>query len=272
MPVALPKIHILPASRPFTWLAQGWRDLWHCGLPSLLQGVLLSLFGQALLALAHDRFWLLVGAFSGLLVGAPILAVGFYALSQALEKQFQPSFRTVLRTWLSWRHHGDGKRGKDWRLVRFGLLLALAGTGWMLTSAALITLHTPEPVLRPVDFLRYVVLSRKHYVFELWLTMGGLMFAPIFASCFIAVPLMMERRVRILHAVVISWDAVLQNPGVAALWAALILLLMLVGLSTALLGLMVIVPWLGHASWHAYRDLIDASAWPERTAPLSGKS
>jgi uncharacterized membrane protein len=46
-----------------------------------------------------------------------------------------------------------------------------------------------------------------------------------------------------------------------------LMLLTLIGLATAMMGLIVIVPWLGHASWHAYRDLVDASALPERMPP-----
>jgi uncharacterized membrane protein len=72
--------------------------------------------------------------------------------------------------------------------------------------------------------------------------------------------------------VITSWETVLRDPLPMALWAALIMGLTLLGLLTALLGLIVVMPLLGHASWHAYRDLVDASAWPERTAtPEQGR-
>ena len=64
-----------------------------------------------------------------------------------------------------------------------------------------------------------------------------------------------------------SWQAVLTNPVPLALWAALIMVLTLLGLGTLLLGLVVVLPLLGHASWHAYRDLVDASPLPERLPP-----
>jgi len=149
--------------------------------------------------------------------------------------------------------------------VRFGLLLGLAGTGWVLTSAAFITLLSPVPIQQPLDFLRHVVLARDNWLFELWLALGGLLVAPIFASSAIALPLLLDRRVSVLQAVITSWETVLRNPLPLALWAALIMGLTLLGLLTALLGLIVVMPVLGHASWHAYRELVDASAWPERT-------
>jgi uncharacterized membrane protein len=252
---------------PLRWLAQGWRDSLRCGAVSYAHGLALTLFGQLLLIVAHHQFWLLAGAFSGLLVVGPVLATGLYALSRAVERGEPASWRLVLQTWLSWRRHGRSPDGKDWRLVRFGLLLGLAGTGWVLTSAALITLLSPQPIAQPLDFLRHVVLARDNWLFEVWLALGGLMVAPIFASSAIALPLLLDRRVSVLQAVVTSWEVVLRNAGALALWAALIMGLTLLGLLTALLGLIVVMPLLGHASWHAYRDLVDASAWPERTAP-----
>ena len=94
--------------------------------------------------------------------------------------------------------------------------------------------------------------------------MGGVLAAPIFASSVVAMPLLLDRRASVLQAVLTSWRVVLANPGPMAVWAALIMLLVLVGFATAMLGLIVVVPVLGHASWHAYRSLVDASALPER--------
>ena len=58
-----------------------------------------------------------------------------------------------------------------------------------------------------------------------------------------------------MDAVKASWRAVASHPGAMVVWAVLIVLLVCLGMVTALLGLIVIVPWIAHASWHAYRDL-----------------
>ncbi len=252
---------------PLGWLALGWRDLWRCGSCSLVHGLLMAVFGLLLLWLAGDRFWLLAGAFSGFLVVAPVLATSLYALSRALERGEPAGWRTIRKTWTRWQYSRYAVHGGYWSLVRFGLLLSLAGTGWVLTSAALITMLAPQPVHTPMDFLRHVVLAPGGYLFELWLTMGALMAAPLFASSVVSMPLLLDRRVDVLQAVLTSWQTVLQNPGALALWAALIMGLTLLGMATALLGLIVILPWLGHASWHAYRALVDASDLPERLPP-----
>ena len=267
----LPAVRQVPVSAPFQWLALGWRDLWRCGPCSLMHGVALAAFGALLLWLARDHFWLLAGAFSGFLVVAPVLATSLYALSRAMERGEPANWRTIRKTWTRWQYSRPAVHGGYWSLVRFGLLLSLAGTGWVLTSAALITAMAPEPVNTPMDFVRHVVLSHRGYLFELWLTMGALMAAPLFASSVVSMPLLLDRRVDVLQAVLTSWQTVLTNPGAMALWAALIMGLTLLGMATCLIGLIVILPWLGHASWHAYRALVDASTLPERLPPEGGR-
>ena len=263
----LPAVRQVGWTAPFEWLALGWRDLWRLGAPSLLHGLALASFGALLMLLARDRFWLLAGAFSGFLVVAPVLATSLYALSRALERGEPADFQTIAKTWTRWQYSRFAVHGGYWSLVRFGLLLSLAGTGWVLTSAALITALAPAPVHTPMDFLRHVVLAQRGYLFELWLTMGALMAAPLFASSVVSMPLLLDRRVDVLQAVLTSWQAVLANPGALALWAALIMGMTLLGMATALLGLVIVVPWLGHASWHAYRALVDVSTLPPRLPP-----
>ncbi len=240
--------------RPLAWLALGWRDLRRCPGPALLHGAALALFGATLLWMARDEFWLLAGAFSGFLLVAPVLATGLYAISRALTRGEAAGLRTAANAW----------RPRDGRLVAFGLLLALAGTGWVLTSASLITRFADGPVDNPAAFLRVVVLREDSLLFECWLALGGVLAAPIFASSVVALPLLLDRRVGVLAAVLTSWRAVMANPAPLALWAALIMLLTFAGMATAMLGLVLVVPLLAHASWHAYRELVDASGLPEQ--------
>jgi uncharacterized membrane protein len=194
------------------------------------------------------------------LVIAPVLATSLYALSRALERERKANFSVVLKTWTNWQGSHFSKWGNDyWCMVQFGTLLAIAATGWVLTSAALITLFAPAPILTPLDFIHHVVLARDGVLFELWLALGGLLAAPMFASSVISMPLLLDRRITLWGAVFTSWQAVLANPVLMAVWGALIMLLTLLGLATLMLGLIVIIPVLGHASWHAYRDLVDCS-------------
>ena len=266
-PPPLPAVRTITLIRPVVWLGLAWHDMRRAGWISFAHGLVLALGGAAIVAIAHNRFWLLAGALSGFLVIAPVLATSLYALSRALERKEQANLTVVLKTWLNWQGSHISKWGNDyWCMVQFGTLLALAATGWVLTSAAFITLLAPAPIATPMYFVRYIILPPDNWLFELWLALGGAMAAPIFASSVVAMPLLLDRRVTLMQAVLTSWQTVLTNPVPMALWAALIMGFTVLGLASFMLGLIPIIPLLGHASWHAYRDVVDASTLPEREA------
>ncbi len=269
-PIPLPQVRTVGLMQPMTWLVLAWRDMARSGWISFAHGLAITAFGGAILAVAHHRFWLLAGALSGFLVVAPVLATSLYALSRALEQRQEANLGVVLKTWLNLQNSHLNKWGNDyWCMVQFGALLALAATGWVITSAAFITLLAPVPVETPMDFMRHVVLANNGWLFELWLALGSLLAAPIFASSVIAMPLLLDRRASLRVAVLTSWQVVVANPLPMAFWAALILGFTLLGLGSLLLGLIFVMPMLGHASWHAYRDLVDASSLPLRDAAVA---
>jgi uncharacterized membrane protein len=275
-PSPLPAVRTIGPMQPLVWLVLAWKDMARSGWISFAHGLVLALGGAAIVYVAQHRFWLLAGALSGFLVIAPVLATSLYALSRAMEHGEKADYTVVLKTWLNWQNSHFNKWGNDyWCMVQFGALLALAATGWVLTSAALITLLSPVPINTPLDFVRHVVLARNGYLFELWLALGGIMAAPMFASSVVAMPLLLDRRVTLMQAVLVSWQTVLVNPGPMAFWAALIMLFTLLGLGSLLIGLVAVIPMLGHASWHAYRALVDTSSLDVRdSAPaplLTGK-
>jgi uncharacterized membrane protein len=218
-----------------------------CPLPGLLHGLAAALFGGTLIALARNHFWLLAGAFSGFLIVAPLIATGLYELSRGMSQGRQVGLADALAVW----------KPKDSRLVRFGLLLGLAGTGWVLTSAAMITVFAAQPVNSPADFLKVVVLQDQGHLFEAWVVLGSVLAAPMFASSVVAIPMLLDRPHGVLTAVATSVGAALMNPLPMALWASTLLLMSLIGMATFMVGLVVVVPWLAHASWHAYTDLVE---------------
>jgi uncharacterized membrane protein len=242
----------VPLTQPLIWLARGASDLARCPLPGLAHGLAATVFAAVMLGIAHDHFWLLSGAFTGFLIVAPIVATALYRISRSLQHGQRTTLVQAASVW--WP--------KDERLVVFGVLLACAGTGWVLTSAALITGHATAPVERPADFLRHVVLNEETLLFEFWLLLGGVMAAPVFASSVISIPMLLDRPVSVMTAVFTSWRVVMHNPGPLALWAGLLLSLSALGMLAALLGLILVVPLLAHASWHAYRDLVDTEGLP----------
>jgi uncharacterized membrane protein len=242
---------------PWRWLALGARDLARAPWPGLSHGLALALFGALVFSLLHRHFWLLAGAFSGFMLVAPILATGLYAVSRALERGESASAAHTMRVAIAaWWPRGAQAR----RLMRFGLGLALAGTGWVLTSAAFVTGFAPAPIDTPADFIQRVVLAETGWLFEAWVVLGGVLAAPVFASSVVAIPVLLERDVRVRDAVLASWRVVLAHPLPMALWAFLVMALTALGMATLLAGLIPIVPLLAHASWHCYRDCMPHQA------------
>ena len=267
-PPPLAPVHTISWSQPLVWLSRALRDIANAPLMSMAHGLVLILIGAAILTVGHNRFWLMTGALSGFLVVGPLVATSLYSISRAIERGETANWNLIRTTWTQWQSCHDTGRGGYWCMVKFGALLALAATGWVLISASLITVMSPVQVETLQDFMTHVVLAKDGQLFMQWMALGSFLAAPIFASSVVAMPLMLDRRVTVRQAVLTSWSVVLANPVPMALWAALIVLLTLLGLGSYLLGLLVVMPLLGHASWHAYRDLVDASAFASRDEPI----
>ncbi len=178
---------------------------------------------------------------------APLLATGLYDISRRLERGDEASLMDAFRIWTC----------GDKRLIHFGLLLAASCAGWLICSAALIQWMLPASVHTPADFLRLVVLQPEFGLFEVWVVMGALLAAPMFASTLVTIPLLMDHpTLTIQQAVHTSWRVVAMNPFAMACWAGILCVFTALGVGSAFLGLLGVVPMLGHASWHAYRDLV----------------
>jgi uncharacterized membrane protein len=250
----LAPVRVVPLGRPFEWLALGAKDFVRAFGPSLLHGVIVALAGLAILTVGLRVWYVLPGAVSGFVLVAPILATGLYELSRRLLRGERP---LLLHAFEAWRR---GTRPLVW----MGLGLAIAGTAWVLVSSVLVALFVKAPITGLEDFLRHVVLSEGSNLFWLWIALGGLGASFVFAATAVSVPLMLDRDIDTLSAVLTSVRAVGENPVAMALWAAIIMVLTVLAMATLMLGFAFVVPIVGHATWHAYRDLVDADGLPAR--------
>jgi uncharacterized membrane protein len=251
----VPPVRQVALTRPLHWLALGWRDLTRAPMPSLLHGMLVSVGGWIILGVTLKFWYLLPGAFSGFLLIGPILATGLYELSRQLEAGRRPGMREVIAAW---------RRGTR-PLVWLGLLLTLAGTAWVLVSAVLFALFVSAPITGLDSVIRHIVLSEGSMLFPVWITLGGLGAALVFAATVVSAPMLLDRDVDMVTALTTSIRAVGENPLTMVFWSVLIMLLTGAALLTLLLGFVLAIPWIGHATWHAYRDVVDARGLPPRT-------
>ena len=253
-PSPQPSVLVVPVLRPLAWLADGWRDLRYAPGVSLLHGFLVTVGGWVIAALALAWLPLLPGAFSGFVLVAPILATGLYEMSRCRERGRPGDMVCALDAW---------RRGTR-PLVWLGLGLALAGTAWVLVSAVLVALFVTAPITGAEAFLRHVVLSEGSNLFPVWVLMGGLGASLVFAATVVSAPLLLDRDTDLLTAVWTSVRVVGANPLAMAFWAALIMVATALSMATAMLGFVISIPVIGHATWHAYRETVDARALPAR--------
>lgn len=234
----------LDAGAPLRWLRAGWRDFLRAPGLSLMFGAMVLLVSVAVSALAWSlgRFALLAALLSGFVFVAPLIAVGLYCVSRELEAGRRPELRDsfVLARRVA------GQAGV-FALVQLVVLMLWSRAGMMVN--AFVPIEDGQ-LATLVEFL--LIGSAAGSVFAIF----------TFATAAFSLPMIADRDVDMVTAGVSSVNAVLRNKGVMLLWAALIALLTAVGFLTAYLGLVVVMPWLAYSAWHAYRETLDATAWP----------
>lgn len=250
---ALP-VHRAPLARPWAWLRLGWRDFTRTPWAGMFHGLLVAIGGIAIVVVADGHWALLSGALSGFLLVGPILATGLYELSRLLARGQQPTFADAIAAW---------RRGTR-PLVWLGVWLGVAGTLWVAFSGVMFTLFVRVPITGVESFLRYAVAGQGELLFLLWLLLGGVGAALVFAATAVSPPLLLGRVIGVRAAILTSVRAVGENPVTMALWALIIMIACALSMATLMLGFVVAIPVLGHATWHAYRELVDTSSVPLR--------
>ena len=232
---------------PLGWLARGCQDLWRQPAASLFYGVAIAVAGAVILGVTARLPYLFAAAITGFLLVAPMLAGGLYELSRRYLAGGQA---TLVDSMWAWRRNPSA-------LVGFALLSILAGTAWQVASVVIVALFYKGPALAPMAMMIEVLVNPQHYLlFFVYMCVGGLLAALVFAVSVVSMPMLVDRRCDLLTALVTSVNPVAENPLPLALWATILMLLTGLGFATLLLGMIVILPWLGHASFHAYKDLV----------------
>lgn len=244
----LPAIRSIDRSRPLLWLRMGWEDLRSNPVPSLAYGMLVAIAGYLILAYASNMPHLFTAAVSGFFLIGPIMAAGLYVIAEQREQGHAIGFTASLK---ALRGHGE-------QLMFYGLFLALGLVAWERLSAILFALFSDPTIGNATHFFRDIFLSGAHLGFLTAYTLFGAVIAmTVFAVSVVAIPMLMHRQTDIATAMMTSLRAVAVNLPAMALWAALIVAGVLIGFATMLIGMVVVLPILGYASWHAYRDMVE---------------
>ena len=236
----------LPASAAFDWLAAGWGDFKIQCASSLAYGFAIFLISLlvvgSLMLLSYD--YILFPALAGFVVVGPALAIGLYEKSRRLAEGEEVTLANMLLV----RSRSGGQ------VLFTGVLLALLMLLWTRAAVLLYALFFGVTEFPGIPQLAGMLFGSFYgwIMLIVGTAIGGLFAAFAFAISVFAVPMLLDQRTDALTAMGKSMALVWNNLPVMLVWGALVLALFLVSLATGLLGMILVFPLLGHATWHAY--------------------
>lgn len=247
-----PTIRDIKATSPLTWLARAWDDVRACPVPSLFYGFCYAGMGLLITFVFEHAYQYTAGLTSGFLLLGPLLAMGLYEISRRRELGETCALVPTLTVW----------RRNISNLAIYTVVVGVIFLVWARASLIVFALFYTNELPNLSGFLAQIV-ALENLEFLLVYFCVGLLFATIvFAVSVVAIPLMLDRNQDAITAMLASVGALAKNPATMMAWAFAIVVMSLLGFLTFHIGLVIAMPIIGHASWHAYRDLV---------APLPGK-
>jgi uncharacterized membrane protein len=247
-------IHIIstevPVSRSLHWLKQGWMDMARAPGASLFYRVATTLFIGLSLMAAKDLPFLMMAIGTSFVMIAPFLATGLYDIAYRLERGEPPS---LLHSLSSWRDN----------VGNFGLYVASLGviiSAWSIITPLMAALFKSQSLLivdPDAGFISFLMTDAGINFMIAFALIGAVVAAFVFAISVVSIPLLIDKhKLDAVNAMIISYQVTMENKGAMAVWALIIGSLVTLGIATLGVLMVVIMPLLSYASWHAYRDLI----------------
>lgn len=247
---AQPRIRQVAVDRAWSWLGAGWRDLWVAPFYSLAFGAAAVVAGWLVIALLlwRDLPYLVLPISAGFFFVGPFMAVGLYEISRRLENGLLVDSES---TFLAWRRNPD-------QIALMGTVLLLLHLAWMRAAQLLFALFVWRTVPSWDQFLDLAWYSARSLPFlAIGVAVGAALAALAFAIGAFSMPYLLDRRdANLFEAIATSVAAVRLNLRPMLLWAGLIVVLVALAMVPGLLGLVIVLPVVAHASWHAYRDIV----------------
>ncbi|MEJ1159973.1 DUF2189 domain-containing protein [Prosthecomicrobium sp. N25] len=248
-PITLPVI--------FEALGEGLRDFQAAPLYGLFFGAIYAA-GGLFIVLAATRLgmgYLPYPTAAGFALLGPFVAVGLYEVSRRREHGIPLRWRPILQVVLDQRHRELG-----W--MAFVTLFVFVV--WMYQIRLLLALFLGFQSFATFrEFLGVVLGTPEGLLFlAIGHVIGAVLSLVLFSLTVVSFPLLLDRDVDFITAMITSVRAVTTSPGPMLVWAGIVVVLLIVSLLPAFLGLLVVMPILGHTTWHLYRRLVEPAPAP----------
>ncbi|BEV73381.1 MULTISPECIES: DUF2189 domain-containing protein [unclassified Paludibacterium] len=232
------------------WLQLALEDLQRASADALFYGAIFVLMGYAATGFFSATPLVVLILSSLFLLTGPFMAIGLYDLARQREGIKRHGQVSLWRSLLAWRHNLQG-------ISLYAAMLAVLAFCWFRLSLLLFTLFFGAAMLPSLGDILLHLSRTPNAAFLLSYFAAGLLFALVaFVASVIAVPMMLDKEVDTMTAMLISLRVVQKNIKTMTWWAAIIVVLTGIGLATYLIGLVFTMPLIALASWHAYRDTV----------------
>jgi len=242
-----PQVNEVGKDAPLRWLRKGWADFCTAIESSIFYGVAFTVMGWALLTYS-DQAAVELALVTGFLILGPFLALGVYDISRRLQRREKVRLAPTL---MAWRRNAPA-------VGFYALILALLLAVWIRVSLVLVALFFPRGIPSLHEMVANVAEAPEGLIFVVAYFAAGSGFALlVFATSVVSIPMLLDReKMDTLSAMIVSFNAVRRNFWPLVLWALIIVAVAAAGFLTWFAGLSVAIPVIGHATWHAYRELV----------------
>lgn len=244
-------INTLSKERPIQWLRLGWEDFAERPSVGIVYGLLVAAAGLLLTVglISQDLFYLVPVLTAGFLLIAPLFAVGLFVDAKLRHSrgpdQAEKAGRILGRNLVS--------------ISSMGIILMLIFMNWLMLSNLLFggIFHQLMPTWDAVQPLSSLWSESLPFI-AVYIGIGAILAICVFRMSAFSIPMMVDQNVDTFNAIFASWKAVGENWAVMIRWAFLIVLLCAIGFFTLFIGFIFVIPVLGYASWHAYKEIMQA--------------
>jgi uncharacterized membrane protein len=240
------EIRHVAVGQPREWLRRGWDDVKQIGKPGLAHGALIAILGAVLLMLGSSHLYLTAAAVTGYLLVGPVMTTGLCELARRRAARERLGFDDSLR---ALTRNPEG-------LLHFAGVLALIALLWFVFSAVVLetAFGASVPSLAVALWGGAAPMTAAQVL--AYVGAGAILAALVFTVSVVAVPLLIDRHATAGEAIRASARATVANLPAMLAWSALIVVVTAIGFVTLLVGMVIVAPLLGYATWHAYRDLV----------------